>query len=107
MALAVDLLFFYTLSIGRTTGPTCLHMDGAFAAVVTCGFNSHVASIYVSRDSLVVGCGKLVWDPRAIASYYARFHPPCLSSDFSKQPSNYYNIMKITLNVLLVSRKPP
>ncbi|KAJ6402505.1 hypothetical protein OIU84_014579 [Salix udensis] len=27
---------------------------------------------YVSRESLVVGCGKLVWDARAIASRYAR-----------------------------------
>ncbi|EFH39932.1 hypothetical protein ARALYDRAFT_917338 [Arabidopsis lyrata subsp. lyrata] len=35
MALAVDLLFFYALSIAQTTGPACLYMDGAFAAVVT------------------------------------------------------------------------
>ncbi|KAK4417618.1 Cyclic nucleotide-gated ion channel 2 [Sesamum alatum] len=27
---------------------------------------------YVSRESLVTGCGKLVWDPRAIAAHYLR-----------------------------------
>lgn len=26
----------------------------------------------MSRESLVVGCGKLVWDARAIASHYVR-----------------------------------
>lgn len=83
MALAVDPLFFYALSIGRTTGPACLYMDGAFAAVVTvvrtCLDALHLWHVwlqfrlaYVSRESLVVGCGKLVWDPRAIASHYAR-----------------------------------
>ncbi|KFK25788.1 hypothetical protein AALP_AA8G160300 [Arabis alpina] len=83
MALAVDPLFFYSLSIGRTTGPACLYMDGAFAAVVTvartCLDAVHLWHVwlqfklaYVSRESLVVGCGKLVWNPRAIASHYAR-----------------------------------
>ncbi|KAK8334836.1 hypothetical protein V6Z12_A09G013000 [Gossypium hirsutum] len=27
---------------------------------------------YVSKESLVIGCGKLVWDARAIASHYVR-----------------------------------
>ncbi|XP_010550023.1 PREDICTED: cyclic nucleotide-gated ion channel 2 [Tarenaya hassleriana] len=82
-ALAVDPLFFYALSVGRTTGPACLYMDGAFAAVVTvlrtCVDALHLWHVwlqfrmaYISRESLVVGCGKLVWDPRAVASHYAR-----------------------------------
>ncbi|GMI68478.1 CYCLIC NUCLEOTIDE GATED CHANNEL 2, DEFENSE NO DEATH 1, CYCLIC NUCLEOTIDE-GATED CHANNEL 2 [Hibiscus trionum] len=82
MALAIDPLFFYALSIGRGGSP-CLYMDGALAAVVTVlrtGVDAvHLFHLwlqfrlaYVSRESLVVGCGKLVWDPRAIASHYIR-----------------------------------
>ncbi|KAL5582217.1 hypothetical protein UlMin_014659 [Ulmus minor] len=82
MALAVDPLFFYALSIGRS-GTPCLYMDGSLAAIVTvlrtgidavhlCHLWLQFRLAYVSRDSLVVGCGKLVWDPRAIASHYLR-----------------------------------
>ncbi|XP_062152610.1 cyclic nucleotide-gated ion channel 2 [Alnus glutinosa] len=82
MALAVDPLFFYALSIGRGGAP-CLYMDGGLAAIVTvlrtCVDAVHLCHLwlqfrlaYVSRESLVVGCGKLVWDPRAIASHYVR-----------------------------------
>ncbi|XP_077223659.1 cyclic nucleotide-regulated ion channel family protein isoform X2 [Tasmannia lanceolata] len=82
MALAVDPLFFYALSIGRGGAP-CLYMDGGLAAIVTalrtCADVVHVAHMwlqfrlaYVSRESLVVGCGKLVWDARVIALYYVR-----------------------------------
>jgi cyclic nucleotide gated channel len=82
MALAVDPLFFYALSIGRGGAP-CLYMDGGLAAVVTvlrtCVDAVHLCHLwlqfrlaYVSRESLVVGCGKLVWDARAIASHYVR-----------------------------------
>ncbi|XP_076894628.1 cyclic nucleotide-gated ion channel 2-like [Bidens hawaiensis] len=82
VALAVDPLFFYTLSIGRG-GVPCLYMDGALAAVVavlrTMVDSLHVVHMwlqfrtaYVSRESLVVGCGKLVWDPQAICSHYVR-----------------------------------
>ncbi|KAM7516733.1 hypothetical protein LguiA_006316 [Lonicera macranthoides] len=82
MALAVDPLFFYTLSIGRGGSP-CLYMDGGLAAIVTvlrtCVDAVHLCHMwlqfrlaYVSRESLVVGCGKLVWDPHAIASHYVR-----------------------------------
>ncbi|KAF5958734.1 hypothetical protein HYC85_005959 [Camellia sinensis] len=82
MALAVDPLFFYALSIGRG-GVPCLYMDGGLAATVTvirtCVDAVHVCHLwlqfrlaYVSRESMVVGCGKLVWDARAIASHYAR-----------------------------------
>lgn len=82
MALAVDPLFFYALSIGRGGSP-CLYMDGGLAALVTvlrtCFDAVHLCHLwlqfklaYVSRESLVVGCGKLVWDARAIASHYVR-----------------------------------
>ncbi|XP_047322194.1 cyclic nucleotide-gated ion channel 2-like [Impatiens glandulifera] len=82
MALAIDPLFFYSLSIGRGGSP-CLYMDVSQAAMVTalrtCLDAVHVCHLwlqfrlaYVSRESLVVGCGKLVWDARAIASNYIR-----------------------------------
>lgn len=82
MALAVDPLFFYALSIGRG-GTPCLYMDGGLAAIVTvlrtCVDAVHLCHLwlqfrlaYVSRESLVVGCGKLVWDARAVASHYLR-----------------------------------
>ncbi|KAK2413069.1 cyclic nucleotide-gated ion channel [Trifolium repens] len=82
VALAIDPLFFYALSIGREGSP-CLYMDGGLAAVVTVARTVvdavHLFHVllqfrlaYVSRESLVVGCGKLVWDARAIASHYMR-----------------------------------
>ncbi|XP_019157130.1 PREDICTED: cyclic nucleotide-gated ion channel 2 [Ipomoea nil] len=82
MALAIDPLFFYALSIGRS-GTPCLYMDGGLAAIVTvlrtCLDAVHICHLwlqfrlaYVSRESLVVGCGKLVWDARAVASHYVR-----------------------------------
>ncbi|XVE83726.1 hypothetical protein DITRI_Ditri16bG0109400 [Diplodiscus trichospermus] len=82
MALAIDPLFFYALSIGRGGSP-CLYMDGGLAAIVTflrtCVDAVHLFHLwlqfrlaYVSRESLVIGCGKLVWDARAIASHYVR-----------------------------------
>lgn len=82
MALAIDPLFFYALSIGRGGSP-CLYMDGGLAAIVTV-LRTFVDAVhlfhlwlqfrlaYVSKESLVVGCGKLVWDARAIASHYVR-----------------------------------
>ncbi|KAI9124716.1 hypothetical protein K1719_004638 [Acacia pycnantha] len=80
MALAIDPLFFYALSIGREGRP-CLYMDERLAATVTvlrtCVDAMHLFHIwlqlrmaYVSKESLVVGCGKLVWDARAIAAHY-------------------------------------
>ncbi|KAM7280755.1 hypothetical protein ACFE04_007889 [Oxalis oulophora] len=82
MALAVDPLFFYSLSVGRGGHP-CIYMDGGLALAVTalrtCIDVIHLFHLwlqfrlaYVSRESLVVGCGKLVWDARAIASHYVR-----------------------------------
>ncbi|KAK3146018.1 hypothetical protein QOZ80_3BG0260470 [Eleusine coracana subsp. coracana] len=81
-ALAVDPLFFYALSVGRAGRP-CMYMDAGLAAALTAlrtfadvGHLGHVLLqfrlAYVSRESLVVGCGKLVWDARAIAAHYAR-----------------------------------
>ncbi|XP_057524663.1 cyclic nucleotide-gated ion channel 2-like isoform X2 [Amaranthus tricolor] len=81
VALAVDPVFFYALSIGK--GGSCLYMDGVLAAVVTLirtGVDIvHLWHVwlqfrlaFVSRESLVIGSGKLVWDARAIASHYVR-----------------------------------
>ncbi|XP_010258957.1 PREDICTED: cyclic nucleotide-gated ion channel 2-like [Nelumbo nucifera] len=82
MALAIDPLFFYALSIGRGGAP-CLYIDGGLAAILTvlrtfvdavhlCHLWLQFRLAYVSRESLVIGCGKLVWDARAIASHYVR-----------------------------------
>lgn len=82
VALAVDPLFFYALSIGRGDLP-CLYMDGSMAVIVTllrtCVDGVHLFHLwlqfrlaYISRESMVVGCGKLVWDARAIAAHYVR-----------------------------------
>lgn len=82
MALAVDPLFLYVMSL-RAGGDPCFYLDVALAAVVTvvrtCLDAVHLGFLwlqfrvaYVSSESLVVGCGKLVWDARAIASHYVR-----------------------------------
>ncbi|KAH7673464.1 cyclic nucleotide gated channel protein [Dioscorea alata] len=82
LALAIDPLFFYSLTIGRAGAP-CLYMDGGLAFLVTMlrtfADVVHVVHIwlqfrlaYVSRESLVVGCGKLVWDARDVASHYLK-----------------------------------
>ncbi|KAI4294838.1 hypothetical protein L6164_037942 [Bauhinia variegata] len=55
-ALAVDPLFFYVVTLSGNGFP-CFYMDRL---------------AYVSSESLVVGCGKLVWDPRAIAMHNLR-----------------------------------
>ncbi|KAJ4960536.1 hypothetical protein NE237_020446 [Protea cynaroides] len=80
MSLAIDPLFFYALSIGKD-GTPCLTMDVVVAASVTLLRTLvdvvHIFYMclqfrlaYVSKESLVIGCGKLVWDPSAIASHY-------------------------------------
>lgn len=80
LALAIDPLFFYALSIG-SGGATCFFMDAGIALFVTAlrtvADVVHVFHIwlqfrlaYISKESLVVGCGKLVWDARAIAAHY-------------------------------------
>ncbi|XP_021682294.2 cyclic nucleotide-gated ion channel 2 isoform X3 [Hevea brasiliensis] len=84
ISLAVDPLFFYalSLSLGKGGAP-CLYVDDGVAAFVTvartCLDAVHLWHLwlqfrlaYVSRESLVFGCGKLVWDARAIASHYVR-----------------------------------
>lgn len=80
MSLAIDPLFFYALSLGRG-GVLCLYLDLELAVVVTMMRSLvdvvHLVHVwmqfrmaYVSRESLVVGCGKLVWDARMIAHHY-------------------------------------
>eukprot|EP01018_Ginkgo_biloba_P037518 Gb_41576 [translate_table: standard] len=81
IGLAIDPLFFYVLSISEYQ--KCLYIDGKFAVVVavlrSASDAMHLWHIwlqlkiaYVSKESLVVGCGKLVWDARAIALHYMR-----------------------------------
>ncbi|KAF3433197.1 hypothetical protein FNV43_RR24299 [Rhamnella rubrinervis] len=82
MALAVDPLFFYVLSLSGSGAP-CFYMDVALAMIVTvvrsCLDVLHLGYLflqfkvaYVSSESMVVGCGNLVWDARAIASHNVR-----------------------------------
>ncbi|XP_058226321.1 cyclic nucleotide-gated ion channel 2-like isoform X2 [Rhododendron vialii] len=82
VALAVDPVFFFSLAVSRGGRPA-VYVDGGVAAVAavvrTCVDAVHLCHLlvqfrlaYVSRESLAVGCGKLVWDPRAIASHYLR-----------------------------------
>ncbi|XP_060675392.1 cyclic nucleotide-gated ion channel 2-like isoform X2 [Ziziphus jujuba] len=82
MALAVDPLFFYVVWMSGDGSP-CFYMDVALAMIVTvvrtCLDAMHLGYVwlqfrmaYVSNESMVVGCGKLVWDARAIASRYLR-----------------------------------
>ncbi|KAL6994165.1 Cyclic nucleotide-gated ion channel 2 [Sarracenia purpurea var. burkii] len=82
VALAVDPLFFFSLSV-RSGGGPCICLDGGVAATVAvvrtcvdavqmCHLWLQFRLAYVSRESPVVGCGKLVWDARAIASHYLR-----------------------------------
>lgn len=84
VALAIDPLYFFSISVGGGGGGggrACIYMDGGVATVAnvlrSCVDLVHVCHLlvrfrlaYVSRESLVVGCGKLVWDARAIASHY-------------------------------------
>ncbi|KAI3462904.1 hypothetical protein Pfo_019567 [Paulownia fortunei] len=85
LALAVDPLFFFSISVSSGCGSggarPCIYMDGGVVTVATvvrtCVDLVHVCHLlvrfrlaYVSRESLVVGCGKLVWDARAIACHY-------------------------------------
>lgn len=79
VALGIDPLYFLSISVGGAR--PCIYMDGGVAAaaavVRTCADLVHMCHVlvsfrlaYVSRESLVVGCGKLVWDARAIARHY-------------------------------------
>lgn len=83
VALALDPLFFYSISVGGAGAPPCLYMDGGLVVAVTvlrtAADVAHLAHMwlqmkmaYVSRESLVVGCGKLVWDARMVAAHYLR-----------------------------------
>lgn len=81
VALAVDPLFFYILTISAEH--SCVYMDRSMAILVTCVRITidivHVLHIwlqlklaYVSKASLIHGRGTLVWDARKIARHYLR-----------------------------------
>ena len=83
MALAVDPLFFNVIYMSVGSGPPCFYMHVVLATILTvvrtCVDLVHICHMwiqfrlaYVSSESLVVGCGKLVWDARAIASHNLR-----------------------------------
>ncbi|EXC21060.1 hypothetical protein L484_017070 [Morus notabilis] len=82
VSLAVDPLFFYVVSLSAGGSP-CFYVDVALAAVVTIARTGldvlHLGHLwlqfrlaYVASESMVVGCGKLVWDAREIALHYFR-----------------------------------
>ncbi|KAL4577292.1 hypothetical protein LXL04_013398 [Taraxacum kok-saghyz] len=84
-ALAVDPFFFFSLAVGKDGGGggPCIYLDGRVARAVSvvrsCVDAMHLCHVwlqfrlaYVSRKSLVVGCGTLVWDARDIAFSYLR-----------------------------------
>ncbi|XAR51692.1 hypothetical protein NMG60_11006398 [Bertholletia excelsa] len=82
VALAIDPLFLFAISVGRCERP-CIYENGGFAEIVavlrTCVDAVHLCHMwfqlrlaYVSRESMVVGCGRLVWDARAVAAHYLR-----------------------------------
>ncbi|CAL5325884.1 unnamed protein product [Camellia sinensis] len=81
IALAVDPLFFFAVAISLGCERPCVYMDGRMAAIVAvvrtcvdavqlCHLCIQFRLAYVSRESLGVGCGKLVWGARAIAYNY-------------------------------------
>ncbi|MCO5550500.1 hypothetical protein L7F22_003987 [Adiantum nelumboides] len=81
VSLAIDPLFFYVIAV-RKDDP-CVYIDGKLAATVTffrTAFDAvHVLQIwlqlklaYVSKESLILGRGSLVWDAREIALHYIR-----------------------------------
>ncbi|KAK9061779.1 hypothetical protein SSX86_018962 [Deinandra increscens subsp. villosa] len=84
-SLAVDPFFFFALAVeddgGDGGGAMCVYIDDKVVRAVslarTCVDAMHLCHVwlqfrlaYVSRESLVVGCGKLVWDARDIALHY-------------------------------------
>ncbi|KAK9993857.1 hypothetical protein SO802_023560 [Lithocarpus litseifolius] len=84
LALAVDPLFFNVMYMSAVeNGPPCFFMHVVLAIVLTvvrtCVDLVHLCHVwlqfrlaYVSSESMVVGCGKLVWNARAIASHNLR-----------------------------------
>ncbi|KAJ3673922.1 hypothetical protein LUZ60_005914 [Juncus effusus] len=85
-SLAADPVFFYAVGVG-VKNDFCgegiigvLSWVGTMAAALrTCTDMALVGHIwvqlrlaYVSRESLVIGSGKLVWDPKKIARHYVR-----------------------------------
>lgn len=82
ISLAIDPLFLIALSITGGAKP-CIYLDGTmlvFATVLrTCLDLIHLLHIwlkfrtaYLSKESLVIGSGMLVWDTRSIIRHYVR-----------------------------------
>ncbi|KAL8247089.1 hypothetical protein R6Q59_008304 [Mikania micrantha] len=80
-ALWVDPFFFFGLAVNEDGGAVCVYINQrvvrAASVARTCVDGMHLCHVwlqfrlaYVSRESLVVGCGKLVWDARDIALHY-------------------------------------
>ncbi|KAM7280399.1 hypothetical protein ACFE04_007533 [Oxalis oulophora] len=92
ISLAIDPFFFYLISFstinnngqsGSTSGSTtlCVYVERDFAITITalrtCVDAVHLFHMwiqsrlaYVSEQSMVIGCGTLVWDPHSIWSHY-------------------------------------
>lgn len=81
-SVAIDPLFFYVLSIGRYGSP-CISLNRSFSHVVAlirtcidfvqlCHLFLQFRLAYVSKESLVVGSGKYVWNARDVACHYFR-----------------------------------
>ncbi|KAG6540897.1 hypothetical protein Mapa_017690 [Marchantia paleacea] len=79
LGMFIDPLFLYTITINRRLA--CLHVDQGFATAVTvlrCLVDAmylwhiwlQLKLAYVSKQSLVLGGGELVWDARDIAMHY-------------------------------------
>ncbi|KAL8124628.1 cyclic nucleotide-gated ion channel 2-like [Apium graveolens] len=82
VSLAIDPLFLIAVSASGGDKP-CIYLDGAmlaFATVLRTVLDViHMVHIwfkfrmsYVSKESLVIGSGKLVWDTHSIANNYVR-----------------------------------
>lgn len=86
LALAADPVFFYAIGVGVKNDTCHKGLIGvartvvSLAAAVRTGADiAHAGHIwvqlrlaFVSRESLVVGSGKLVWDPIEIARHYVK-----------------------------------
>ncbi|KAI5077311.1 hypothetical protein GOP47_0007135 [Adiantum capillus-veneris] len=81
VSLAIDPLFLYVVAVRKED--SCVYIDGTLAAIVTffrTAFDAvHVLQMwlqlklaYVSKESLILGRGSLVWDAREIAFHYLR-----------------------------------
>lgn len=79
-SLAIDPLFLFAITSSPGPNP-CIYIDGTMLLVATllrtCVDAFHVMNLwlkfrlaYVSKESLNVGNGELVWDARAVVKHY-------------------------------------